>query len=87
MVTMYSVKKSRSGYIFDLPRERVAFMFLKDGTYMMFHDEEFLCYSMKPVEVPEEELERFEKRGRCPNWLEDSRPTSFRRSAQLRDSL
>ncbi|WP_456422832.1 hypothetical protein [Thermococcus sp.] len=63
---MYSVKKSKSGYIFDLPRERIAFMFLRDGTYMMFHDEDFLCYSMEPVEISLEELERFEKTGEMP---------------------
>jgi len=66
---MYTVKKSKSGYIFDLPRERIAFMFLKDGTYMMFHDEDFLCYSMKPVEISLEELERFEKTGEMPELV------------------
>ena len=66
---MYEVKKSNSGYIFDLPRERIAFMFLRDGTYMMFHDEEFLCYSPKPVEISREELEKFEKTGEMPELV------------------
>ncbi|WP_297497728.1 hypothetical protein [Thermococcus sp.] len=60
---MYSVKKSKAGYLFDLPRERIAFMFLKDGTYLMYHDERVLCYSTRPVEVSREELERFERTG------------------------
>ncbi|AIU70804.1 hypothetical protein TEU_10925 [Thermococcus eurythermalis] len=71
---MYTVKKSRAGYIFDRPRERIAFMFLKDGTYLMFHDEEFLCYSPKPIEVSREELERFEQTGETPELLTSSPP-------------
>ncbi|WP_209475484.1 hypothetical protein [Thermococcus stetteri] len=66
---MYSVKKSKSGYIFDKLRERIAFMFLKDGTYFMYHDERVLCYSMKPVEVPREELEKFERTGEVPEII------------------
>jgi hypothetical protein len=66
---MYAVKKSNSGYIFDKPRERIAFMFLKDGTYFMYHDERVLCYSLKPVKVPREKLEEFEKRGEPPELL------------------
>jgi hypothetical protein len=66
---MYTVKKSNSGYIFDKPRERIAFMFLKDGTYFMYHDERVLCYSLKPVKVPREELEEFEKMGEPPELL------------------
>ncbi|ASJ09232.1 hypothetical protein A3L11_08330 [Thermococcus siculi] len=66
---MYSVKKSRSGYIFDLPRGRIAFLFLQDGTYIMYHDEETLCYSMKPVPVEKEEIERFEKTGEPPGII------------------
>ena len=68
-MAMYSVKKSKSGYVFDLPRERIAFMFLKDGTYMMFHDEEVLCYSLRPVEISRDELERFEKTGEMPELV------------------
>ncbi|ASJ03033.1 hypothetical protein A3L09_07065 [Thermococcus profundus] len=66
---MYGVKKSRSGYLFDLPRERIAFLFLQDGTYIMYHDEETLCYSMKPVPVSKEEIERFEKTGELPDVI------------------
>lgn len=66
---MYNVKKSRSGYIFDLPRERIAFMFLKDGTYMMYHDERILCYSLEPIEISKEELEEFEKTGKLPELV------------------
>ncbi|NJE42085.1 hypothetical protein [Thermococcus sp. GR6] len=66
---MYSVKKSKAGYIFDLPRERIAFMFLEDGTYLMYHDEKVLCYSMKPVPVSREEIERFEKSGELPELV------------------
>ncbi|AMQ18125.1 hypothetical protein [Thermococcus peptonophilus] len=66
---MYQVKKSRAGYIFDKPRERIAFMFLTDGTYFMYHDEKVLCYSTKPVEVSREELEEFEKSGEPPELI------------------
>jgi len=74
---MYSVKKSKSGYIFDLPRERIAFMFLKDGTYMMFHDEDFLCYSTKPIGISLEELEHFEKNGEMPELVKRLRAHEF----------
>ncbi|WP_048811168.1 hypothetical protein [Thermococcus gammatolerans] len=74
---MYEVKKSNSSYIFDLPRERIAFMFLRDGTYMMFHDEEFLCYSPKPVEVSKEELEHFEKTGEMPELVKRIKAHDF----------
>lgn len=74
---MYSVKKSRSGYIFDRPRERIAFMFLKDGTYIMYHDEETLCYSMKPVEVSREEIENFEKTGEFPELVRRIKARDF----------
>ncbi|BAD84542.1 hypothetical protein TK0353 [Thermococcus kodakarensis KOD1] len=66
---MYSVKKSKSGYIFDKPRERIAFMFLKDGTYFMYHDGRILCYSLKPVDVSREELEEFERTGEPPELI------------------
>ena len=66
---MYQVKKSKSGYIFDKPRERIAFMFLRDGTYMMYHDEETLCYSPRPVDISVEEIERFEKTGEPPELI------------------
>ncbi|ASJ00972.1 hypothetical protein [Thermococcus gorgonarius] len=66
---MYQVKKSSAGYIFDLPRERIAFMFLKDGTYLMYHDEKTLCYSLKPVDVSKEEIERFEEIGELPDLI------------------
>ena len=74
---MYEVKKSKSGYVFDLPRERVAFMFLKDGTYVMFHDEEFLCYSPKPVEISREELKRFEETGEMPELVRKLKAHDF----------
>lgn len=74
---MYTVKKSRAGYIFDCPRERIAFMFLKDGTYLMFHDEEFLCYSPKPIEVSREELERFEQTGETPELVKRLKAHDF----------
>jgi hypothetical protein len=66
---MYEIKKSRSGYIFDLPRERIAFLFLQDGTYIMYHNEETLCYSMKPISVTREEIERFERAGDIPEII------------------
>ena len=66
---MYSVKKSKSGYIFDKPRERIAFMFLKDGTYFMYHDEKVLCYSTRPIKVSREELEEFERTGEPPELV------------------
>ena len=66
---MYSVKKSRSGYIFDKPRERIAFMFLKDGTYFMYHDERVLCYSLRPIDISRGELERFEETGEPPELV------------------
>ncbi|NJF25892.1 hypothetical protein E3E29_09645 [Thermococcus sp. Bubb.Bath] len=66
---MYQVKKSKSGYIFDKPRERIAFMFLKDGTYMMYHDEKTLCYSPRPVNVSTEEIDRFEKTEEPPELI------------------
>lgn len=66
---MYEIKKSRSGYIFDLPRERIAFLFLQDGTYLMYHDEKTLCYSMKPVQVSREEIENFERSGNLPEII------------------
>lgn len=66
---MYEIKKSRSGYIFDLPRERIAFLFLRGGTYIMYHDEETLCYSMKPVSVGRGEIERFERTGDLPEII------------------
>lgn len=74
---MYSVKKSKAGYIFDLPRERIAFMFLKDGTYLMYHDERVLCYSMRPVEVSEEEMERFERSGEMPELIKRIKAGNF----------
>ncbi|WP_456368367.1 hypothetical protein [Thermococcus sp.] len=66
---MYEIKKSNSGYIFDGPRERIAFMFLKDGTYLMYHDERILCYSLSPIEVSRNEIENFEKTGEPPGLL------------------
>ncbi|WP_240922849.1 hypothetical protein [Thermococcus sp. Bubb.Bath] len=69
MLGMYQVKKSKSGYIFDKPRERIAFMFLKDGTYMMYHDEKTLCYSPRPVNVSTEEIDRFEKTEEPPELI------------------
>jgi len=66
---MYHIKKSKSGYIFDKPRERIAFMFLRDGTYMMYHDEETLCYSPRPVNISAEEIERFERTGEPPELI------------------
>ncbi len=74
---MYTVKKSNSGYIFDLPRERIAFMFLEDGTYLMFHDEGFLCYSLKPIEVSKEELEKFEQTGEMPELVKKLKAHEF----------
>lgn len=66
---MYEVKKSPAGYIFDLPRERIAFLFMEDGTYVMYHDERTLCYSMKPVGVSKDEIDRFEKTGELPELI------------------
>jgi hypothetical protein len=66
---MYSVKKSKSGYIFDKSRERIAFIFLKDGTYFMYRDEKVLCYSTKPVKVSREDLKKFERTGEPPELI------------------
>jgi hypothetical protein len=74
---MYAVKKSNSGYKFDKPRERIAFMFLKDGTYIMYHDEGVLCYSMRPVEVSREEIEKFEKTGELPELVKRIKEGDF----------
>lgn len=82
---MYAVKKSKSGYIFDLPRERIAFMFLEDGTYLMYHDEKTLCYSMKPVGVSKEEIERFEKTGELPELIKAIKSGSYPESCVVKE--
>ncbi|ASJ07192.1 hypothetical protein [Thermococcus pacificus] len=82
---MYEVKKSRAGYIFDLPRERIAFMFLKDGTYLMYHDEKTLCYSMKPVDVSKEELEHFERTGELPEIIKAIKSGSYPESCVVKE--
>ena len=82
---MYQVKKSPAGYIFDLPRERIAFLFMEDGTYVMYHDEKTLCYSMKPVKVSKEEIERFEETGEPPELIKAVKSGDYPESCVVKE--
>ncbi len=82
---MYEVKKSPAGYLFDLPRERIAFLFMDDGTYVMYHDEKTLCYSMKPVEVSKEELEHFERTGEPPELIKAVKSGNYPESCVVKE--
>jgi len=82
---MYEVKKSPAGYLFDLPRERIAFLFMKDGTYVMYHDEKILCYSMRPVEVPREEIEHFERTGELPELIKAIKSGNYPESCVVKE--
>ena len=82
---MYSVKKSPAGYIFDLPRERTAFLFMEDGIYIMYHDKRTLCYSMKPVEVSRDDIERFEETGELPEIVRAIKSGSYPESCVVKE--
>lgn len=80
---MYLVKKSKADYIFNKPRERIAFLFMDDGTYIMYHDEKVLCYSTGPVEIAREDIEAFEKTGELPELVKRIKARDFQGSASL----
>ncbi len=74
---MYQVKESPAGYLFDLPRERIAFLFLKEGTYVMYHDERTLCYSGRSINVPKREIEHFKRVGEPPELIKEIKSGNY----------
>jgi len=82
---MYTVKKSRAGYIFDLPRERIAFLFKDGGAYIMYHDERVLCYSFEPQPVTIEEVENFERTSELPALIREIKSGRFPESCVVKE--
>lgn len=51
----------------------------------MYHDERVLCYSMKPVNVSEGEVERFEKTGKRPELIKAVKSGNYPESCVVKE--